>query len=69
MAHVQNVADAIVEAVAGGDDKVVFALAESLDSDQRVYLWSLWQDDSKLRSRVKRIVDTFRQIAAQAVAA
>jgi succinylglutamic semialdehyde dehydrogenase len=58
--------DAIVEAVAKGDDKAVFALAESLDSDQRVYLWSLWQDDSKLRSKVKRIVDTMRQVAAQA---
>ena len=66
MAHVQNVADAIVEAVAKSDDKAVFALAESLDSDQRVYLWSLWQDDSKLRSKVKRIVDTMRQVAAQA---
>jgi hypothetical protein len=31
-----------------------------------VYLWSLWQDDSKLRSKVKRIVDTMRQVAAQA---
>ena len=66
MAHVQNVADAIIEAITAGDDRAVFALSESLDSDQRVYLWSIWQDDSKLRSRVKAIVSTFRQIAAQA---
>lgn len=66
MAHVQNVADGIIEALSNSDDKTVFELAESLDSDQRVYLWDLWKEDSKIRSRVKKIVDTFRMIAAQA---
>ena len=66
MSHVQNVADGIIEAVAAGDDVQVFHLSESLDSDQRVYLWDLWKDDSKLRSRVKAIVAAMRQVAAQA---
>jgi len=66
ISHVQQVADEILKALAKKDDKAVFELSEGLDSDQRVYLWSIWQDDSKLRSRVKAIVSTFRQIAAQA---
>ena len=66
MAHVQNVADAIIEAVANGDDRAVFELSESLDSDQRVYLWDMWKEDSRLRAKVKSIVSTMRQVAAQA---
>ena len=66
MAHVQNVADAIIEAVSLGNDVTVFELSESLDSDQRVYLFDLWKDDSKLRARVKSIVAAMRAVAAQA---
>ena len=66
MSHVQNVADAIIEAVTKSDDRAVFELSESLDNDQRIYLWDLWKEDSKLRSKVKQIVSTMRQVAAQA---
>ena len=66
MSHVQNVADAIIEAVTKSDDRAVFELSESLDNDQRISLWDLWKEDSKLRSKVKQIVSTMRQVAAQA---
>lgn len=65
-AHVMNVADGIVEAVGKGDDRAVFALSESLSSDQRVWLWSYWKSEPKLRAKVKEIVATMRQVAAQA---
>lgn len=48
------------------DDMAIWSLFKPLTSDQRVALWNLWADQSRIRSRVKQICDAMRAVEAQA---
>lgn len=48
------------------DDRAVYRAFKRLSSDERVALWNLWADSSRIRSRVKQICNVQRQIEAQA---
>ena len=67
-ATVHKTADAIIELLGQKqvDEKAVYEKFKKLSSDERIGLWNVWAENSRIRARVKAICDVFRAAEAQA---